>query len=204
MRNGANCRRPRRSSPPSATPTPSTTRCSPATPPRSTTSPLDPGRRSRPAAPPAITSPRRWPTRAATGCWPSTTPAIRCCGSTARPGRRSTTTTPADWANSIAYAIGDRALRRRRRIPTGNAWSPTPAPAPESFAAAARRGADAVGDRHGDDGMTWITGPPGTPVENGGNLTYVCKYRNRFFFIEHQLDERLVPAAQCGRRRAAA
>ena len=29
-----------------------------------------------------------------------------------------------------------------------------------------------------------ITGPAGTPVENGGNLSYVCKYRNRLFFIE--------------------
>ena len=29
-----------------------------------------------------------------------------------------------------------------------------------------------------------ITGPTGTPVENGGGLVYVCKYRNRFFFIE--------------------
>jgi len=29
-----------------------------------------------------------------------------------------------------------------------------------------------------------ITGPAGTPVVNGGNLTYVCKYRNRFFFIQ--------------------
>ena len=29
-----------------------------------------------------------------------------------------------------------------------------------------------------------ITGPTGTPVENGGGLVYVCKYRNRYFFIE--------------------
>jgi hypothetical protein len=29
-----------------------------------------------------------------------------------------------------------------------------------------------------------ITGPVGSTVEHGGNLTYVCKYRNRFFFIE--------------------
>ena len=29
-----------------------------------------------------------------------------------------------------------------------------------------------------------ITGPAGTPVENGGMLSYVCKYRNRLFFIE--------------------
>jgi hypothetical protein len=29
-----------------------------------------------------------------------------------------------------------------------------------------------------------ITGPPGTTVENGKNLTYVWKYANRWFFIE--------------------
>jgi hypothetical protein len=29
-----------------------------------------------------------------------------------------------------------------------------------------------------------ITGPAGTTVEDGGNLSYVCKYRNRLFFIE--------------------
>jgi hypothetical protein len=29
-----------------------------------------------------------------------------------------------------------------------------------------------------------ITGPVGTPVANGGALVYVCKYRNRYFFIE--------------------
>ena len=41
------------------------------------------------------------------------------------------------------------------------------------------------------DGTTWttlsagqITGPPGTTVVAGQNLTYVCKYRNRYFFIE--------------------
>jgi hypothetical protein len=41
------------------------------------------------------------------------------------------------------------------------------------------------------DGTTWtrlnggqITGPVGSNVVNGANLTYVCKYRNRLFFIE--------------------
>jgi hypothetical protein len=41
------------------------------------------------------------------------------------------------------------------------------------------------------DGTTWTTlsadeihGPPGTPVEHGRNLVHVCKYRNRYFFIE--------------------
>lgn len=41
------------------------------------------------------------------------------------------------------------------------------------------------------DGTTWtvlnagqITGPVGTAVVAGANLTYVCKYRNRYYFIE--------------------
>jgi len=41
------------------------------------------------------------------------------------------------------------------------------------------------------NGTTWevlnagqITGPAGTPVAAGANLSYVCKYRNRYFFIE--------------------
>jgi len=34
------------------------------------------------------------------------------------------------------------------------------------------------------DGATAITGPVGSPVEFGANLTYVCKYRSRFYFIE--------------------
>jgi hypothetical protein len=29
-----------------------------------------------------------------------------------------------------------------------------------------------------------ITGPAGTAIEHGRNLVYVCKYRNRYFFIE--------------------
>ena len=42
------------------------------------------------------------------------------------------------------------------------------------------------------DGTTWttlnggqITGPAGSAVANGANLSYVCKYRNRLFFIEN-------------------
>lgn len=41
------------------------------------------------------------------------------------------------------------------------------------------------------DGAAWttlnadeITGPPGSTVEHGANLVNVCKYRNRWFFIE--------------------
>jgi hypothetical protein len=36
------------------------------------------------------------------------------------------------------------------------------------------------------DGATAITGPVGSPVEFGRNLTYVAKYRSRLYFIEKQ------------------
>jgi hypothetical protein len=34
------------------------------------------------------------------------------------------------------------------------------------------------------DGVSWITGPPGSPVVNGHGLTQVWKYRRRLFFIQ--------------------
>ena len=34
------------------------------------------------------------------------------------------------------------------------------------------------------DGATAISGPPGSPVEHGGNLSYVWRYKNRLYFIE--------------------
>ena len=42
------------------------------------------------------------------------------------------------------------------------------------------------------------------PASAGHGLVYVWKYRNRLFFIQDSIDERLVPAARRGRRRAAA
>jgi hypothetical protein len=94
------------------------------------------------------------------------------------------TTTPSNWANSTAYAVGNRV----RDAVDGSRWkcatAHTSPAGPTTFAS--DRGAN-PGRWTSDvttDGAPWIIGPAGTPVENGGNLVYVCKYRNRWFFIE--------------------
>ena len=95
-----------------------------------------------------------------------------------------TTTTPATWSVSTPYAVDAAGARQRRQL-----------------ALEMRRRAHQSRHRHvrgrphrhtraagwwtwPPDSNSWITGPAGSPVENGGNLTYVCKYRNRYFFIE--------------------
>ena len=92
------------------------------------------------------------------------------------------TTTPTAWTTSHAYVIGDRVMDDTRIY-----WK-----------CAIAHTSAASGDFEDDynanptywerdmasDDNSWITGPPDTPVENGGNLTYVCKYRGRYFFIE--------------------
>jgi hypothetical protein len=93
------------------------------------------------------------------------------------------TTTPTDWLVSTAYAVNDRA----RDPADGSRWKCLVAhtsPGTGTFAAA--RGATPgqwTIDTAADDSV-FIIGPAGTPIENGGNLVYVCKYRNRWFFIE--------------------
>jgi hypothetical protein len=93
------------------------------------------------------------------------------------------TTTPTDWLVSTAYAVNARA----RDPADGSRWKCLVAhtsPGTGTFAAA--RGATPgqwTIDLAADDSV-FIIGPAGTPIENGGNLVYVCKYRNRWFFIE--------------------
>jgi hypothetical protein len=92
-------------------------------------------------------------------------------------------TTPAVWAVSTAYAVGARA-----RDATDNSdWKCAIAhtsPGTGTFAAARTASPGQWVSDSATDSVTWITGPVGTPVEHGSNLTYVCKYRNRLFFIE--------------------
>jgi hypothetical protein len=93
------------------------------------------------------------------------------------------TTTPPNWLVSTAYPVGAKATDTS----DGSRWKAASAhtsPATGTFAEA-RNAAPGqwVFDMASDD-APWIIGPKGTPVENGGNLVYVCKYRNRFFFIE--------------------
>ena len=94
------------------------------------------------------------------------------------------TTTPTDWANATAYAEDDRA----RDDADGSRWVCTVAhtspAAPMAFADARIATPGQWEIENAPDDAVWIIGPSGTPVENGLNLTYVCKYRNRWFFIE--------------------
>jgi hypothetical protein len=57
-------------------------------------------------------------------------------------------------------------------------------PGTGDFAAARAASPTQWGIETASDGLTWITGPPESAVENGENLSYVCKYRGHFFFIE--------------------
>jgi hypothetical protein len=96
-----------------------------------------------------------------------------------------TTTTPSDWVNGAAYVIDDRV----RDPNDGSRWKCLVAhSAPASGTFEADRIANPLrwGFDVASDDAPWIIGPAGTPVENGEALTYVCKYRNRLFFIERQ------------------
>lgn len=91
------------------------------------------------------------------------------------------TTTPPAWTNNHAYAIGDRALdgTGRWKAAVGHTSAATGSFTDDRIAHPSFWVFDLA-----PDGLPWITGPSGTAVENGLNLTYVCKYRDRWFFIE--------------------
>lgn len=88
-----------------------------------------------------------------------------------------------NWANSTLYNVGNR----RTDPDLGTVWvcaSVHTSPASGTFAAARAANPAFWNVDLPTDGVSWITGPPGSAVAAGGNLTYVCKYRNRYFFIE--------------------
>ena len=93
-------------------------------------------------------------------------------------------TTPANWANSTVYALNarvtDAADNSRWKCATGH----TSPAGPTTFAADRTANPGRWAPDTASDGNTWITGPVGTAVEHGSNLVHVCKYRNRWFFIE--------------------
>ena len=93
-------------------------------------------------------------------------------------------TTPANWANSVAYTVGTRA----RDAADGSMWKCAVAhtsPAPTTtFAADRTANPTRWATDSATDGVSWITGPTGSLVEHGSNLSYVCKYKSRLFFIQ--------------------
>jgi hypothetical protein len=92
-------------------------------------------------------------------------------------------TTPANWANNTAYAVGARATDTTDSSHWKVAVAHTSAVAGTFLADRTAHPTFWVTDTAAD-GSPWITGPAGSNVVNGSNLTYVCKYRNRWFFIE--------------------
>jgi len=93
-------------------------------------------------------------------------------------------TAPTVWANATSYAINARALDTADNTYWKCLIAHTSAAAGTTFSADRIARPTLWTREFASDGLTWITGPPGTPVETGKNLVYVCKYRNRFFFIE--------------------
>jgi hypothetical protein len=91
-------------------------------------------------------------------------------------------TTPTAWANGHAYIVGDRALDTTDNSYWKNTFAHTSAAAGTFSADRIAHPTFWVADAAAD-GVSWITGPVGTPVVNGSNLTNVCKYRNRLYFI---------------------
>jgi hypothetical protein len=110
-------------------------------------------------------------------------PALRFNGTT---WENLDTSTIATWVNNTAYGVGARA--KDVSSPTQTTyWRCTVA---HTSAAGGTFATDRAGAAAGkwvsaaSDGVSWITGPTGTPVEFGKNLSYVAKYRNRLFFVE--------------------
>ena len=92
-------------------------------------------------------------------------------------------TAPATWANGTVYAVNARVMDATDR----SYWK---CAVGHTSAAAGTFAADRIAHPTfwavdlPTDGVSWITGPAGSTVVGGGNLTYVWKYRGRYFFIE--------------------
>jgi len=93
------------------------------------------------------------------------------------------TTTPTSWVNSGVYVVGNRALDTTDytywKCLVAHTASPTGTFNADRTAHPTYWALDIP-----IDGGPWIVGPPGSAVETGRNLVYVCKYRGRFYFIE--------------------
>jgi hypothetical protein len=92
-------------------------------------------------------------------------------------------TPPTAWANGFAYVVGNRALDTTDntywKVLVNHTSAATGTFSADRIAHPGNWAADTA-----SDGASWITGPPGSAVVNGSNLSYVCKYRNRLFFIQ--------------------
>lgn len=109
-----------------------------------------------------------------------------------------THTTPIAWAVSTAYVPGDRRLDTADSTIWKCAVGHT-SPGTGTFAAARAAAPLTWIADVATDGVPFITGTVGTAVEHGSNLIYVCKYRNRLFFIEkHSMNAWYLPLNAIG------
>ena len=92
-------------------------------------------------------------------------------------------TPPPAWIGGHAYAVNARALDTADNSYWKCAVAHTSA-ASGTFAADRAAHPTFWAVDMPADGNSWITGPAGSSVVGGHNLTYVWKYRNRWFFIE--------------------
>lgn len=86
------------------------------------------------------------------------------------------------WTTGHAYVVGDLVFDV-----DGMVWKTLVAhtsAASGTFAADRTANPTYWTSNAGADGASFISGPVGSPVEHGRNLTYVWKYRNRLFFIQ--------------------
>jgi hypothetical protein len=88
------------------------------------------------------------------------------------------------WANNFHYVVGATASDTTDNTYWKNTVDHT-SPVSGTFAAARAANPTYWTPNAAPDGSSWITGPLGSNVVNGKNLTYVWKYRNRLFFIEN-------------------
>ena len=138
--------------------------------------------------------PRNWPTRAAIGCLWSMTTAIIRCATTAPHGRRWTAPRRRHWANATVYDVGTPGDGHRRPFLLEMCGGAHQCRGRYTFSA------DRIAHPTFWARTLQATAPAGSParpgptVVAGHNLTYVWKYRNRWFFIEAQQHECLVSA----------
>jgi uncharacterized membrane protein YgcG len=96
----------------------------------------------------------------------------------------STAVTAADWTNGHAYALGEFA-KDPDLLSVWKCLVAHTSAATGTFEADRAANPSRWSTAVATDGAPFITGPAGEKVEDGLNLAYVWKYRNRLFFIEN-------------------
>jgi hypothetical protein len=97
----------------------------------------------------------------------------------------SSALTAPNWANGTAYALG-AFVRDPELLSVWKCLVAHTSAATGTFEADRAANPSRWTTAVSPDGAPFITGPAGETIEDGENLTYVWKYRNRLFFIENE------------------